>query len=105
MRTKYVADNPETIERLFQERDAEFDWKGVHFMVVFDGLDRCADDWNEASRAIRGLLQTALDMRSYRKLRVKVFLRSDQADADRVTDFPDASKVLASKVDLRLASP
>ena len=100
MRTKYVADNPETIERLFQERDAEFDWKGVHFMVVFDGLDRCADDWNEASRAIRGLLQTALDMRSYRKLRVKIFLRSDQADADRVTDFPDASKVLASKVDL-----
>ena len=67
---------------------------------MFDGLDRCADDWNEASRAIRGLLQTALDMRSYRKLRVKVFLRSDQADADRVTDFPDASKVLASKVDL-----
>ena len=47
-RTKYVAGNPETIERLFQERDAEFDWKGVHFMVVFDGLDRRAEDWNKA---------------------------------------------------------
>ena len=29
-------------------------------------------------RLIRGLLQTALDMRPYRRLRVKVFLRADQ---------------------------
>ena len=100
MRTKYVASHPEAIERLFQERDAEFDWKGVYFLILFDGLDRCADDWKETSRAIRGLLQTALEMRSYRKLRVKVFLRSDQADDSGVASFPDASKVFASKIDL-----
>ena len=42
-------------------------------------------------------------MRSYRKLRVKVFLRSDQADdGSGIADFPNASKVLASKVDLSL---
>ena len=100
-RTKYVADHPEEIDRLFQERDAEFDRKGAAFLIVFDGLDRCADDWKEASRAVRGLLQTALDMRSYRKLRVKVFLRSDQAGDDSgIADFPGASNMLATKISL-----
>ncbi len=99
-RAGYVADNPEIIERLFEERDAEFDWKGVHFMLIFDGLDRCADDWKETHRAIRGLLQTAVEMRAYRRLRVKVFLRSEQIDESEIADFPDASKIFASKVEL-----
>ena len=99
-RTRYVAENPGAVDRLFQERDAEFDWKGVYFLVLFDALDRCADDWKEMYRAIRGLLQAALDLRSYRRLRVKIFLRSDQTDQTQIADFPDASKVLYSAVNL-----
>ena len=99
-RATYVGENPETIERLFQERDLEFDQNGAHFMILFDALDRCADDWKEMYPTIRGLLQTALDMRSYRRLRVKVFLRSDQVDESKIADFPDASKVLSSAVEL-----
>ena len=99
-RTRYVASNPEAVDRLFQERDAECDWKGVHFIVLFDALDRCADDWRAMYRAIRGLLQAALELRSYRRLRVKIFLRSDQADQTQIADFPDASKVLYSAVNL-----
>ena len=45
-------------------------------------------------------LQTAVDLRSYRRLRVKVFLRSDQIDESRIGDCPDASKVLSSTVEL-----
>ena len=99
-RTRYVAENPDAVDRLFQERDAEFDWKGVYFLVLFDALDRCADDWKQMYRAIRGLLQAALDLLSYRRLRVKIFLRSDQADRTQIADFPDASKVLYSTVNL-----
>ena len=99
-RAQYVERNPETIELLFQERDGELDERGVYSMLLFDALDRCADDWKEMYRAIRGLLQTALEMRSYRRLRVKVFLRSDQVDPSKVADFPDASKVLSSAVAL-----
>ena len=99
-RTRYVAENPDAVDRMFQERDAEFDWKGVYFLVLFDALDRCADDWKEMYRAIRGLLQAALDLRSYKRLRVKIFLRSDQADRTQTSDFPDASKVLYSAVNL-----
>ena len=51
-------------------------------------------------RTVRGLLQTVLDMRAYRRLRAKVFLRSDQVDEGRIADFPDASKILSSSVEL-----
>ncbi len=99
-RTRYVIDNPELIERLFAERDREFDRNGVYFLVLFDALDRCADDWREMYRVIRGLLQTAIELRSYRRLRVKVFLRSDQFNESEIGDFPDASKALSSSVSL-----
>ena len=99
-RTRYVAENPEATERLFRDRDAEFEWKGIYFLILFDALDRCADDWRDTYRAVRGLLQTTLELRSYRWLRAKVFLRSDQIKEGKVADFPDASKLLASAVDL-----
>ena len=99
-RTSFVVNNPETIERVFQERDDEFEWKGIYFLFLFDALDRCTDDWRAMYRAIRGLLQTTLELRSYRWLRAKVFLRSDQLDESKVADFPDASKVLSGAVEL-----
>ena len=99
-RTRYVVENPDSVERLFQKRDADFDRKGVYFLLLFDALDRCADGWKQMYRAIRGLLQAALDLRSYRRLRMKIFLRSDQADRTQIADFPDASKVLYSAVNL-----
>ncbi len=99
-RTRYVEGNPETIDVLFWKRDAEFDRRGVYFLTLFDALDRCADGWNDMYRAIRGLMQTALEMRSYKRLRAKVFLRSDQIDESEIGDFPDASKVLASPAEL-----
>ena len=99
-RTRYVADNPEAIERLFQDRDDEFNWKGVYFLILFDALDRCADDWKDMYRSVRGLLQSTLNLRSYRWLRAKVFLRSDQIDESKVADFPDASKVFSAAVEL-----
>ena len=99
-RVAYVDGAPETIDRMFLDRDAEFDRRGSYFLVLFDALDRCADDWRDMYRAIRGLVQTALEMRSYRRLRVKVFLRTDQFNEAEIGDFPDASKALSSTVEL-----
>ena len=103
-RVRYVSNHIEPIERLFRERDDEFNQQGVYCLILFDALDRCADDWQDMYRMIRGLLQTALDMRAYRWLRVKVFLRSDQVDETKIADFPDASKVLSSRVELNWPS-
>lgn len=99
-RTRYAKDYPEIIDRLFFDYDIELDRKGEYFLVLFDALDRCADDWRAMYRAIRGLLQTALEMRSYKRLRVKVFLRTDQVDRGQIADFPDATKVLSTAVEL-----
>ena len=99
-RVTYVIENPESIERLFQRRDAELDKQDVYALILFDALDRCADNWKDMYRAIRGLLQTATEMRSYRRLRVKIFLRSDQVVEAEIGDFPDASKILSSVVEL-----
>ena len=99
-RTKFVANNPETIERLFQDRDDEFEWKGIYILFLFDALDRCTDGRRDMYRAIRGLLQTTLELRSYRWLRAKVFLRSDQIEESKIADFPDASKILSAAVEL-----
>ena len=99
-RLNYVDQEPEEIATLFLERDNEFNDKNTHFLFLFDALDRCSDDWEDMYRLIRGLMQTALDMRSYRRLRVKMFLRSDQVDETQIANFPDASKVLSSSVEL-----
>ena len=99
-RVAYVNDHPETIDRLLYERDQEFDRQDIYFLILFDALDRCSDDWRAMNRSIRGLLQIALEMLSYRRLRVKVFLRSDQLVDTEVANFADASKVLSSTVRL-----
>lgn len=99
-RVAWVEAEPEAVDRLLHERDAALDRENGHFLVLFDALDRCADDRRDVYRAIRGLLQAALDVRPYRRLRMKIFLRSDQMDEARIADFPDASKILSSRVDL-----
>ena len=99
-RTSFVYENPEAIAKLFQDADQKFRRKGVFLLVLFDALDRSSDDWKDMYALIRGLMQTALDMRSYQRLRVKIFLRSDQVAGTEIADFPDASKVLSSSVEL-----
>ena len=99
-RTAYVREHPEMIDRLFEKEDVRLNEEGRHFVVLYDALDRAADEWRAMYRIIRGLLQTALDMRSYRRIRMKIFLRTDQFDKAEVGNFPDASKVLSSAVEL-----
>ncbi len=99
-RVKHVEENPEGVARLFRDCDGRFDRRGRTSLLLFDGLDRSADDWPSVLDLIRGLLRHALDMRSFRRLRAKVFLRLDQAQESCIADFPDASKVLNSSVEL-----
>lgn len=104
-RAEYVLNNPEAVAQLFEERDEEFERRDVYFLILFDALDRCADDWEGVSRVIRGLLQSVLDLRSYRRLRAKVFLRSDQFSESEIGNFPDASKLLSSRAELNWPRP
>ncbi len=99
-RVAYVDAHPEAAERFLNELDQRLDAKGRYALVLFDALDRSAPSWPTMHRLIRGLLENALDLRPYRRLRLKAFLRSDQLDERRVADFPDASKVFSTRVEL-----
>lgn len=68
-------------------------------LIVFDALDRTSNDWRSMDAIVRGLLRAVLWLRAYPWLRAKVFLRSDQSERT-VTDFPDASKLLATRAEL-----
>jgi len=99
-RADYVVNDPEGVDGILARSDADLVRRDSWSLILFDALDRSAVDWKQMYALIRGLLQTALDLRPYRRLRLKCFLRTDQLDESAVADFPDASKVLSSKVEL-----
>tara|TARA_R110000868_G_scaffold357146_1_gene618544 strand:+ start:2241 stop:3644 length:1404 start_codon:yes stop_codon:yes gene_type:complete len=74
-------------------------WKGL---ILFDALDRISRDWQQMDDIVRGLLQAILWLKSFNGLYGKAFLREDQAERN-VFDFPDASKLKASRADLNWA--
>jgi hypothetical protein len=67
---------------------------------MFDALDVLGDNWNETRTLTRGLLRRALAARSYRAIRFKLFMRSDQFADSELFNFPDASKIKNDCVDL-----
>ena len=89
----WLKKKPESAARLMQRRR---NWKGL---ILFDALDRTSTDWRRMDDIVRGLLRTALWLKTFPGLYTKVFLREDQAERT-VFNFPDASKLTATKAEL-----
>jgi len=89
----WFKSEPEKAARLMS---TSRNWNGL---IVFDALDRTSNDWQRMDEIVRGLLRAVLWLKSYNGLSAKVFLREDQA-ARTVFNFPDASKILATKAEL-----
>ncbi len=98
----WLKENPEDMARLMQRANRGFDDKHRFGLIVFDALDRSSNDWRTMDAIVRDLLRVALWLKSYSRLHAKVFLREDQFERT-VTDFPDASKLLATKAELTWA--
>jgi hypothetical protein len=99
-RVAWVQENPEEFQSALDKADRDLTDLNKRKLIVFDALDTSADTWEDLRNLLRGLLQTTLEFRSYNRIRLKVFLRPDMLQDQRVTNFPDASKVLASKAQL-----
>ncbi|WP_124950464.1 hypothetical protein [Sulfuriferula thiophila] len=99
-RIDWVVNHPESADQLWYKADMQLDEQKQFHIVLFDALDRTADDWLTMNKLIKGLLQVVLDTRSFRRIRLKVFARPDQLDDPSVAAFPDASKVMNQKVNL-----
>ncbi|MBH3381266.1 hypothetical protein [Pseudomonas asiatica] len=99
----WVKTNPEELSRTIQNTNSALSQKGRHGLILFDALDRTSNDWGMMDGIVRDLLKIVLWLKSYPRLHAKVFLREDQSDRT-ITDFPDASKLLATKAELTWAS-
>lgn len=92
----WLKSNPEAAARLMQR---ERDWTGL---ILFDALDRTSLEWQRMDEIVRGLLRMILWLKTFPGLYAKVFLREDQAERT-VFNFPDASKLTATKAELAWA--
>lgn len=99
-KVKWLNDNTEAAERLLQSKELELVKAERDMLIVFDALDLITNDSRRLERIVEGLCQCALQLRSFRRLHAKVFLRSDQFDPQRIGRFADASKLKASSVRL-----
>lgn len=99
-RVAWTVNNPEAADQLLQQFDKTLHAIERDSIWVFDALDYAADDSATFYTLVEGLCQLALELRSFRHLRAKVFLRTDQFEDRRVGRFPDASKLRASTASL-----
>ncbi len=93
---QWLKSHPEDAARLMQ---APRDWRGL---MLFDALDRTSNIWQRMDDIVRGLLRAILWLKAFPGLYAKVFLREDQAERT-VFNFPDASKLTATKAELTWA--
>jgi hypothetical protein len=99
-RVRWIQENSESFAHGIEAADKRLAERGETLLVLFDALDRMADDWQHVHQQAKGLLQVALDMRSMRAIRCKVFARPDLLQDASVTSFADYSKLLATKASL-----
>lgn len=100
-RAQWVDDNPESFARELAAADQRLAARAATLLVLFDALDRLADDWQHIRPLAKGLLQVALEMRSTRNIRCKVYVRPDMLRDDEVTSFPDFAKLDMGKASLK----
>ncbi|MDO9357256.1 MAG: hypothetical protein Q7T55_26400, partial [Solirubrobacteraceae bacterium] len=96
----WVRDNPEVVARALQEADDQLSAQGITLLILFDALDRTADSWDVRRELLRELLKLLLDLKGYRSLRGKAFVRPDMLEYGNVLQFTDSSKVVARAVTL-----
>lgn len=81
--------------------DNQLSSSGPAALILFDQLDQLADDWGQIQKYTKGILRIALACKSYRSIRIKVFMRPDQAADESIFRFSDSSKIQAQAAHLR----
>lgn len=94
----WAAENPEILDRAVKKIDETAE---TTVLILFDALDRLAQDWKSLRPIARDLFQLSLDMKSYKNIRLKLFVRPDMINDPEIFNFPDASKLKAQKALLK----
>jgi hypothetical protein len=98
--SKWVRGHGEQVDRMLTELDDQYEKRKQKLVIVFDALDRLGTDWQAKRSLASALLRRALAARSYRAIRLKLFMRRDQFEDPLLFQFPDGSKVANERVEL-----
>lgn len=95
-----LRQTPELFEEALSAADDALEKRGHTVLILFDALDRLADDWQKIRSLTSSLLKRALGLKSFRSFRCKIFIRPDQYADPSLFQFPDGSKLKSEHVDL-----
>lgn len=70
--------DPEDWEEECEALDIELQKKKLIALVIFDAIDALADEHDRLRKLLDALLQVTWSMRTYKAIRIKLFLRNDQ---------------------------
>lgn len=98
---RWLSNNSERGEQALRRADKTISDSGRRFLLVFDGLDALGNSWSVIRTRLDGLIRLARLSRSFRAIRLKIFLRLDQAEDELLWQSPDASKLYNERVRLR----
>ena len=98
----WVQGHQEEAWAMLRQADQALLQENRGLLLVFDALDRVSPDgdWLQVSTAIRALLRLVLELKGFKRLHGKVFLRTDQYTRGSFTDLPDIAKIRATRVEL-----
>jgi len=98
----WVRGHQEEAWAMLRQADQALVQENRGLLLVFDALDRVSPDgdWLKVSAAIRALLRLVLELKGFKRLHGKVFLRTDQYTRGNFTDLPDIAKIRATRVEL-----
>jgi len=95
-----LARYPQLYAEVLTAADEALAAQNAYQLVVFDALDRLAQDWKTIQQMTKALLVRAVALQAFRAIRVKIFMRVDQFADEDLFRFPDSSKIKNDQVDL-----
>jgi hypothetical protein len=95
-----INHDPEWLSLHVRQVDTDALNQGKTILLVFDALDSINESWQVSREAAKELLKLCVEYRSLKSIRYKLFIRQDMANDPKLLDFPDASKLSATKVEL-----
>ncbi len=99
-RVRWVETHAEESDDAMRALDTNLAEKQSLLVVLFDAIDSVVVGWDALVAIHRELCELLLDLRVYRSIRAKAFVRGDVVTDPRVFSFPDASKLRTAAVEL-----
>lgn len=97
----WVKQNRDQADQYLAECDRELAERKQMLLLVFDSLDRLAEDWDRIRQILSAALKIGLECRTRRAIRFKFFLRPEMVEQDdAIWRFTDSSKLLHNKSEL-----